>query len=256
MGIWTSGFTVRGLSGRFVLTGTADDVSRANQNVVYICCVISKKALVAAGLPAVAVYALMWTGVGLHWGWLAAVDHWTLGRFHDVNVANTGWTGFWRAVSDLLGPSALRVLALIGVIVAFIRRRPRIAVFLVASFMTAALMTGVAKFLADRPRPDTALVFAGSTSFPSGHALGITVGVLAFTTVLWPLVAPARRIPVIAIGVALVVLVGLSRVALNVHHPSDVVAGWALGVLCYLLCMAVVPPRVGGDPVTASPSGL
>jgi membrane-associated phospholipid phosphatase len=55
---------------------------------------------------------------------------------------------------------------------------------------------------------------------------------------------------VIAVCAALAFLVGFARVALNVHHPSDVVAGWALGflyyLLCllyYLLCLRLVPPR-------------
>jgi membrane-associated phospholipid phosphatase len=48
------------------------------------------------------------------------------------------------------------------------------------------------------------------------------------------------RVPVAVVGVVTMLLVGLARVALNVHHPSDVVAGWALGLLYFLLCMAVL----------------
>ena len=48
---------------------------------------------------------------------------------------------------------------------------------------------------------------------------------------------------VAVVGAGLVFLVGFARVILNVHHPSDVVAGWALGYLYYLLCVRLVPPR-------------
>ena len=48
------------------------------------------------------------------------------------------------------------------------------------------------------------------------------------------------RGPVAVVGVATMALVGLARVALNVHHPSDVLAGWALGLLYFLLCLAAL----------------
>jgi undecaprenyl-diphosphatase len=68
----------------------------------------------------------------------------------------------------------------------------------------------------------------------------MTVGVLAFLTVLWPhLTLVGRRVGVV-VGVGLILSVSVARVVLNVHHPSDVVAGWALGFLYYLLCVRLV----------------
>jgi undecaprenyl-diphosphatase len=84
------------------------------------------------------------------------------------------------------------------------------------------------------------LILESSSAFPSGHALGVTVAVLAFITLAWPHLHRAMRGPVAVVGVATVALVGLARVALNVHHPSDVLAGWALGLLYFLLCMTVL----------------
>lgn len=75
-------------------------------------------------------------------------------------------------------------------------------------------------------------------------------------TVLWPLLAPRARVAVIAVGAALVLLVGLARVGLNVHRPSDVIAGWSLGLLYYVVCMALVPPRPGRGAAIAPSSGL
>jgi membrane-associated phospholipid phosphatase len=46
-------------------------------------------------------------------------------------------------------------------------------------------------------------------------------------------VLPRWRIPLIATGLGVVTLVGAARVALNVHNPSDVLAGWSMGVLYF-----------------------
>jgi len=119
--------------------------------------------------------------------------------------------------------------------------------FLVISVELMGFVTEVAKRIAGRPRPATAMTDAVSSSFPSGHALGVMVGVLALLTVAWPFTGQRLRMPLVVLGAALAFTVGFSRVVLNVHHPSDVLAGWALGFLYYLLCVRLVPPR----PLTA-----
>ena len=63
----------------------------------------------------------------------------------------------------------------------------------------------------------------------------MTVGILTFITVLWPTIRERWRILLACTGVALILLVGFARVALIVHHPSDVLAGWSLGVAYYLV---------------------
>jgi undecaprenyl-diphosphatase len=114
---------------------------------------------------------------------------------------------------------------------------------LVVSVGLMGVLTEGAKSLANRPRPVTALAYGWGTSFPSGHALGAMVGVLALLTVLWHSLTPRWRTILAVLGGVLVVLVGSARVVLNVHHPSDVLAGWALGYLYYLLCLRLMAPR-------------
>jgi membrane-associated phospholipid phosphatase len=55
----------------------------------------------------------------------------------------------------------------------------------------------------------------------------------------------SRRMGRVAITVTVLILliVGVDRVALNVHYPSDVLAGWSLGYLYFLLCLLVFRPR-------------
>jgi undecaprenyl-diphosphatase len=95
------------------------------------------------------------------------------------------------------------------------------------------------KAVVDRPRPGGGLVGASGSSFPSGHAAYSTFYVwLAVTIVMRLRPAMARGAAVVAAGIALTALVGLSRVYLGVHYLSDVSAGWALGLAAFSLCAA------------------
>jgi membrane-associated phospholipid phosphatase len=191
---------------------------------------------VLAAVAAAVVYALMWLGYRQDWGWLDVADSWSLARLHDVGIKHPSWVRFWEVVSAVFGPTALRLLGAVAAVVALVQRKLRAAMFLVVSIEFSELATQVAKSLADRPRPVTALVSASSSSFPSGHALAGVVAVLALLTVLLP--AMSHRLDVVAfsVGALIVLAVGFGRVALNVHHPSDVLAGWALGYLYFAAC--------------------
>ena len=116
--------------------------------------------------------------------------------------------------------------------------RLRIALFLTVTVLLSGAVTEIAKNLVDRPRPAGALVSAYSTSFPSGHALGVLVAVAALLAVAWPAVGGSRRRRLAALGVVIVVAIGVGRVVLNVHHPSDVLAGWALGYAYFVACLS------------------
>jgi membrane-associated phospholipid phosphatase len=199
--------------------------------------------VIAAAATAVIIYAAMWVGYVQNWAWLDAVDTTLLRVFHDFGITRPGWVSSWVVFCIAFGPTGFRLMALGLIIVALLRRNLQTALFLVISVELMGFVTEVAKRIAGRPRPATALTDAVSSSFPSGHALGVTVGVLALLTVAWPFIGERLRVPLVALGAALIFAVGFSRVLLNVHHPSDVIAGWALGFLYYLLCVRLVPPR-------------
>ncbi|MCX2932609.1 phosphatase PAP2 family protein [Mycobacterium sp. CVI_P3] len=202
--------------------------------------------LIVSAAIAALVYAAMWVGYLQNWAWLDTVDTQMLQAFHTIGASRPGWVSFWTLFCAVFGPNGFRLLALVLLIVALLRRNVLTALFLVLSIGLMGMVTEGAKSLADRPRPATALVYASSTSFPSGHALGAMVGVLALLTVLWPSLTPGLRAWLGVLGGVLIVLVGLARVVLNVHHPSDVLAGWALGYLYYLVCLQLVPrPETG-----------
>ncbi|WP_297596283.1 phosphatase PAP2 family protein [Mycobacterium sp.] len=206
------------------------------------------KASPAVGIAvlAAAVYALMWVGYRQHWNWLYRVDWSLLNGAHAAAIKHPSWLRLAESVSFVLGPGPLAVLGIAATVFALAMRRLRAAlVLLLACAPCNELVTAAAKAMADRPRPPTMLVAAASTSFPSGHALEATAGLLAMLSFVLPMAnRAARRIAVVAVALALPA-VGISRVALNVHYPSDVLAGWSLGYLYFLLCLWVFHPPIG-----------
>jgi undecaprenyl-diphosphatase len=129
------------------------------------------------------------------------------------------------------------------------RRRMREGLFSGLALGGSALLNVLAKHVYARQRPDLWLSIAPETtySFPSGHAMGsMTLGAVAIL-LAW---RTRWRWPVAAVAVAFVLLVGLSRVYLGVHYPSDILAGWAIAcawtVACYGLVFSGRRPWRGG----------
>jgi undecaprenyl-diphosphatase len=94
----------------------------------------------------------------------------------------------------------------------------------------------------DRPRPDIVphLSDVASSSFPSGHSLMSAVVYLTIGSMLTNLVSSVKlKCYFLGVAALLALLVGLSRLGMGVHYPSDVMAGWCLGLawaeICWLL---------------------
>jgi undecaprenyl-diphosphatase len=126
--------------------------------------------------------------------------------------------------------TAWAVLTILTVVLV-IRRKLRLALYVAVTGLGAAVLSPLLKHLVDRLRPmvATPVATAGGPSFPSGHTLAVTVWVGVVLLVLLPVVPARHRHLAVAIGAALVVLVGLTRIALGVHFISDVLAGWLVG---------------------------
>jgi len=201
--------------------------------------------LLASAVAAVAVYALMWIGFVSGWPWLTAMDAAALDPAYRYGSMHPGWVTAWDVFCTVLGPNAFRLAGLVVVVVALWRRNWRLAGFVLITAGLTGPLIELMKHLADRPRPPTALVFAYSLSFPSGHALGVIVGVLVLLTIVWPFVRPPLRGWLVVVGALIVIFIGIGRVVLNVHHPSDVIAGWALGYAYFVVCVLLLPPWRG-----------
>ena len=107
---------------------------------------------------------------------------------------------------------------------------------------SASLLNVIIKEIISRPRPleDMRLVVAHSYSFPSGHSMS-AIAFYGFAIYLSYKYIPNKFIKVLLIVVqALLILsIGLSRVYLGVHYPTDVVAGFIGGLFWLILCIAV-----------------
>ncbi|WP_454561133.1 phosphatase PAP2 family protein [Mycobacterium haemophilum] len=196
----------------------------------------------AVALAAIMVYVVMWMGHQQDWGWLHGVDWSLLNATHDIGVKHPMWVRFWDDVSFALGPITWKVLGVVAAVVALVLRKVRAALLLLVCLPLSGFVTMAAKSLVGRPRPATALVHVSSTSFPSGHALEATASVLALLIIVVPLLSRSMRRVAVVVAALSVLMVGTARVALNVHHPSDVLAGCALGYLYVMVALWVFRP--------------
>ncbi len=146
-------------------------------------------------------------------------------------------------------PTVLVVTA-IAVIISLLRARYEDALLVFLALAASTLFFVGVKLLVARPRPplEDARIIQGGFSFPSGHS---TISAAVYGTIAYLLIRSVRREWVralVAVGTALLVLaIGVSRVYLGVHYPSDVVAAWTAGALWVLLVIAtedIWPSRV------------
>ncbi|WP_051683330.1 phosphatase PAP2 family protein [Sphingomonas sp. UNC305MFCol5.2] len=143
-----------------------------------------------------------------------------------------------RDVTALGSSTILTMVVLVTAAFLALKGRFRSAALVVAATTLGALAVTLVKVLIARSRPDLVqqLMQEASSSFPSGHAANSAIVYLTLAALLFPVVRGWRmRGFVLAVAMLLVGLIGISRVYLGVHWPSDVLAGWAFGSCWALL---------------------
>jgi undecaprenyl-diphosphatase len=143
---------------------------------------------------------------------------------------------------DLTALGGVAALCLVTAAVAgylLICRKCGALLLLLAATLGGLGLSSVLKGVFDRPRPTVVphLSYVSTTSFPSGHSMLSAVVYLTLGSLLARLVVQ-RRLKAYVLGVALLLtfLVGVSRVYMGVHYPTDVLAGWSAGLAWALLC--------------------
>lgn len=122
-------------------------------------------------------------------------------------------------------------------------RQRRAAVLLLFSVGGAVIINIVLKLVFQRPRPDLwqQLVVETGYSFPSGHAMASSAFALALIILLWH---TRWRLWALGVGLVMTALVGLSRLYLGVHYPTDVMAGWFIS-MAWVFIVAGLIARFG-----------
>lgn len=172
---------------------------------------------------------------------------------------------FDAAVGDITAFGSAAGLGLVVLLVAglFVSvRRFREAALLVAAPLTGVAVSQGLKLLFARERPDSILraVEVVNASFPSGHAMLSAVTYLTLAALVERF-TDSRRVQryALAAGVLTTLLVGLSRIYLGVHWPSDVLAGWCIGAawaIAWWLAAWFVERSMGRGVVTTGPEKL
>ena len=167
--------------------------------------------------------------------WDVAADAWIHARVTTQGLRIFNW------ITQVGSPPSMIAL---GVIVAMVLWRQQRRIALIAwgaAFIGGGVFDAVIKQLVHRTRPVYAAAYLhGHTySFPSGHSMGsiIGIGMLLYLLGIYWHPSRAMRVALIVAAIAIVILIGVSRLYLGVHFPSDVMGGWAAGAAWAAICM-------------------
>jgi undecaprenyl-diphosphatase len=148
-----------------------------------------------------------------------------------------------RDVTSLGSTIVLGIITFAVVGYLFLARRSAVAWLMLSAVLGGVALNNLLKFAFARPRPDfvthAARVF--TTSFPSGHATLSAITYLTMGALLARIHSSLTiRIYLMLVAVFLILLIGMSRIYLGVHYPTDVLGGWCVGAAWAMGCWVLM----------------
>ncbi|MEN8654134.1 phosphatase PAP2 family protein [Streptomyces sp. 21So2-11] len=209
---------------------------------------LASPAPVRTGIAFAALSGLLLLLVAVEWGPLVSFDRTVADSLHGPAVDHPGITKTSRILSDWAwDPWMMRALMAVAVGWLLWQGERLLALWAVATSAAAVALQQGLKAAVGRERPQwpDPVDSAHYAAWPSGHAMTATV---TFGLLVWLLALrgadPRLRTAVLVVGAVSVVGVGLTRMYLGVHWPTDVLGGWLLGVALVALSVVAYGRRV------------
>jgi undecaprenyl-diphosphatase len=156
-----------------------------------------------------------------------------------LDAAGATWIG--ETARDITSLGSVVVVCIVaGTFIGYLllRRERGSAILMLVSAAGGLVLNDVLKMIFGRPRPDLDLpsIRVFTSGFPSGHASLSAAAYLMMAIVLTPRApAPVQKY-MMGVAIFLVFLIGMTRIYLGVHYPTDVLAGWCVGTSWMLTC--------------------
>jgi membrane-associated phospholipid phosphatase len=186
----------------------------------------------------------LWTSITVAVTEFSRVDHLDAVASEDAQERMTRESTSWAEhIANLASTRTALIVTIAVALVLLMRRHWHSAIALALVFPVTQGAVQLVKLIVERPRPaaNASLAEAQGFSFPSAHS---ATSVAVYATIAFILVRASRhghsRVAIASLATALVLAVGVSRVMLGAHYPTDVLAGWTVGALVASVCWLAV----------------
>jgi membrane-associated phospholipid phosphatase len=185
-----------------------------------------------ATLVAAATFALLLLLVGAGWPPLRSLDAVAAGAFRQIDSEHPALVLAAEVTSNVFDPNVFRVVLTVIALIYVVNGERHHAIWLVVTVFGGAGLGIALKEIVGRARPvlPEPVSSAPGLSFPSGHALGASIGCCLLLLITLRFLPRGGRVAAVIAAAVIVAAVALSRVVLGVHFVSDVLAGIALGI--------------------------